>query len=85
MADRRRKLVERILRNPKDVSFEEVRQVLEAFDYECRQPSGGGSHYTFRKPGTNPITVPKNKPVKEVYIKNIIRLLDLENWYEKNS
>lgn len=83
MADKRQKLVERILRNPKDVSFSEISQVLEAFGYQCRQPSG--SHYTFRKAGTNPITVPKNKPVKEIYVKNIIRLLDLETWHEKNG
>ncbi len=84
MADKRLRLVEKILRNPKAVSFDEIQRLLESFGYECRQPRGG-SHFTFRKAGTTPITVPKNKPVKEIYVKNIIRLLELESWYEKNG
>lgn len=85
MAEKRLvKLVENILGNPKTVSFNEIQRLLEGFGYECRQPRGG-SHFTFRKAGANPITVPRNKPVKEIYVKNIIRLLELESWYEKNG
>lgn len=79
------KLVSQILGNPKDVDFEILKRLLEGFGYECRQPRGGGSHYTFRKADSYPIAVPKKKPVNKQYIKQVITLLDLEDWYEKNS
>ena len=37
-----------------------------------------------RKQGCNPITVPKKRPfVKEHYVKRVIDLLNLEDWYEE--
>lgn len=77
------KLVNKIFRNPKDVDFDDLRRLLEGFGYECRQPKGGGSHYIFRKSGSAPITVPKNKPVNKTYVNQVIRLLNLEEWHEK--
>lgn len=78
------KLVEKVLRNPKDVDFDDLHRLLIGFGFECRQPGSGSSHYIFRKPGQKPITVPKNKPVKKVYVTNVIRLLNLEEWHEEN-
>ncbi|MBE0502098.1 MAG: type II toxin-antitoxin system HicA family toxin [Desulfuromonadales bacterium] len=79
------KLVGQIIQNPKDVDYAILERLLKSFGYECFQPGRGGSHYTFRKAGSAPITVPKKKPVNAVYVKQIIKLLDLEDWYEKNS
>ena len=79
------KLVSKILGNPKDVDFKVLKKLLDGFGFECRQPRGGGSHYIFRKTGSAPITVPKKKPVNTTYVKQVIRLLDLEDWYEKNK
>lgn len=59
------KLAESIMRNPKDVGFAELRKLLEGFGYECRQPRGGSSHYVFRKSGSMPISVPRDKPVNK--------------------
>lgn len=85
MAEKRLvKLAVEILRNPKDVGFDELRRLLEGFGYECRQPRGGSSHFIFRKPGSMPISVPKDKPVNKKYVTQVIDLLNLEEWYEKN-
>jgi hypothetical protein len=78
------KLAGNIMRNPKDVGFNELRRLLEGFGYECRQPGGGSSHYVFRKTGSMPISVPKDRPVNKKYVAVVIDLLDLEEWYEKN-
>jgi len=64
------------------ISF--VKILEELFGYECRQPKGGSSHFVFRKKQSNPITVPKKRPINVVYIKMLIRILDLEAWYEEN-
>lgn len=85
MADKRLvKLAENILGNPKNVDFAELGRLLEGFGYECRQPRGGSSHYIFRKSGSMPISVPKDRPVNRKYVTQVIDLLDLEEWYEKN-
>jgi hypothetical protein len=78
------KLAETIMRNPKDVGFGELRRLLEGFGYECRQPRGGSSHYIFRKAGSMPISVPRDKPVNKRYVAVVISLLHLEEWYDKN-
>ena len=85
MAEKRLvKLAAQVLSNPKDVGFEQLRSLLEGFGYECRQPRGGSSHYIFRKKGSMPISVPKDRPVNRKYVEQVIDLLNLEEWYEKN-
>jgi hypothetical protein len=86
VADKRLvKLAENVLKSPKDVEFNELRRLLEGFGFECRQPRGGSSHYVFRKPGSMPISVPKDRPVNRKYVLMVIDLLNLEEWYEKNN
>lgn len=77
------KLVELFLREPPEVSFEDVVKVLAAFGYKKR-PSKAG-HRVFSKPAEYPITVPtvKGRRVKRVYVRMIIERLELEEWYEK--
>jgi hypothetical protein len=70
------KLLERIRNNPKTVTFEELDKILVRSGYEKRQPGGGSSHYTFRKKGKLPLTIPKKSPyVKEEYVKLVIEAL----------
>ena len=62
------KLLQRIHSLSKDLRFDELRKVLEAYGYTMTAPRSGSSHYTFRKPGCNPITIPKHEPIKKVYV-----------------
>lgn len=41
-------------------------------------PSGGSSHFTFRKKGCNPITVPKREPIKKAYIEMVREIIESE-------
>jgi predicted RNA binding protein YcfA (HicA-like mRNA interferase family) len=77
------KLVERFLRKPPEVLFDDVANVLEAFGY--KQRPGTGSHHAFTKPGHLPKIVPtvKGRRVKRRYVEMIIDNLELEEWYEK--
>jgi len=78
------KLVEKFLRRPPEVLFDDVAKVLETFSYEERL-SRGGSHRVFVKSGHPPKIVPtiKGRRVKRVYVTMIIDNLELEEWYEK--
>ncbi len=69
------KLLQRIRNNPKTVTFEEIDKVLREIGYLPSQPRGGSSHYTYRKKGRMPLTVPRKAPyVKEAYVRVVIDL-----------
>lgn len=72
------KLINEILSLSKDLRFDEVRKVLEYFGYTMNTPRGGSSHYTFRKEGCMPITIPKHEPIKKVYVKMVKEIVEAE-------
>ena len=70
------KLLERITSLSKDMRFDELRKVLESYGYTMHSPKGGSSHYTFRKPGKMPITIPKHEPIKKVYVQMVKEVIE---------
>ena len=62
------KLIEEILREDAHLRFDDLRKALEKMGYTVRQPRSGSSHYTFRKSGCTPITIPKHNPINKAYI-----------------
>ena len=72
------KLLQRIKNNPKTVRFEELDKILINAGYERTQPGSGSSHYSYRKQGRNPITIPHQRPfIHEVYVCKVVRELNL--------
>ena len=75
------KLVEKLLRRPVEASFEDIVRVLEYFGWELRNVKG--SHFIYCKEGDMPFVVVKQKnKVKRGYIRKLIKILELEEWYE---
>ena len=72
------KLLARILTLSNDLRYEELKRVLEEYGYTVKQPKSGGSHYTFRKPGCMPITIPKHEPIKKVYVEMVRDVVESE-------
>ena len=72
------KLLARILSLSNDLRFDELRKVLEEYGYNMKAPRSGSSHYTFRKPGCMPITVPKHEPIKKVYVEMVRQVVEKE-------
>lgn len=62
------KLIDKILNLSNGLRFSEIKKVLEKFGYVMSSPSGGSSHFIFRKKGRIPITIPKHEPIKRVYV-----------------
>ena len=79
------KLLQRILTLAPNLRFEEVRKVMEAYGYTMYAPGGGSSHYTFRKPGCQPITIPKPEPIKKVYVKMIKDIVESDENNDEND
>lgn len=59
------KLLARIHLLSGDLRFSELQKVMESYGYQLSAPKGGSSHFTFRKKGCRPITIPKNEPIKK--------------------
>jgi predicted RNA binding protein YcfA (HicA-like mRNA interferase family) len=80
-----RKLIEQFLLNPSEVRFEDVCYILIAFGFE--ETRSKGSHHTFRNADGLNITVPKKggQKVKGVYVKQIVLLLNLEEWNDESQ
>lgn len=72
------KLINRINFLSKDLRFDELRKILEFYGYNMNAPRGGSSHYTFRKPGCQPITIPKHEPIKKVYVEMVRQVVEME-------
>ena len=79
------KLLARILTLSNDLRYEELKRVLEEYGYTVKQPKSGGSHYTFRKPGCMPITIPKHEPIKKVYVEMVKEIVECEAKNHEND
>ena len=51
----------------KNLRFEDLTKALTKIEYAQNQPKGGSSHYTFRKSGKMPITIPRANSMNKVY------------------
>lgn len=79
------KLLSRILSLSKDLRFDELKKVLEEHGYTAHQPRRGSSHYTFRKAGCMPITIPKHEPIKKVYVEMVKEVVESEAEHRENN
>lgn len=68
------KLLEKMRNNPLDWRIDDLKTVAHAHNIEWRQP--GTSHVTFRHPNSSKITVPAHRPIKPIYIKKFVRLVE---------
>ncbi|MDO8685605.1 MAG: toxin HicA [Clostridiales bacterium] len=72
------KLLVKITALSKDVRFAELKRILESYGYEGRKPGSGSSHWTFKKQGKLPVTIPENEPIKLVYVKLVKDIIESE-------
>lgn len=72
------KLLEKMRANPKDDwTLENVETLCRQIGLTCSSPSRG-SHYKVSSPHSERIvTIPAHRPVKPVFIKDLVKLADL--------
>ena len=79
------KLLMRISNLSKDIRFDELRKVMESYGFKMNAPRRGSSHYTFRKPGCQPITIPRHEPIKKVYVEMVKEIVESEAMNNENA
>jgi predicted RNA binding protein YcfA (HicA-like mRNA interferase family) len=69
------KLLAAMRRNPRaDWRIEQLKAIADRYGISYRQP--GGSHVTFRSPGGDKLTIPARRPIKPVYIRQFLAMLE---------
>ncbi len=73
---KRRKRLEKLRQNPKDVAFDDLRKVLEDFGFELVRSKG--SHFAFRHHELNEMFIlPYRKPhVKTAYVEQFLMIVE---------
>ena len=70
------KLLDRMRANPRDWRIEDVAAVCRVFGVVC-SPPGRGSHYKIGHASISTIlTIPARRPIKPVYIRDLVRFID---------
>ena len=68
------KILSRMRNNPRDWRIEDLRVLADHFGIIYRQH--GTSHVTFRHSATGVLPVPAARPIKVVYIRRFLALID---------
>lgn len=77
------KLLKKLLSQPNDIDFNELRYVLLSIG--CHERQGKGSHVIFSNPTTGTrLSVPVQKPLRSCYVNKVIKLFELKEKYDEN-
>lgn len=68
------KTLEKMRNNPRDWRIDSLKTIAHAHGIEWRQP--GTSHVTFRHSNGAKLTVPAHRPIKPIYVKKFLLLID---------
>jgi hypothetical protein len=73
--NKRAKLLDVMRNNPRDWHIDDLLVIARQFNIECR--NNGGSHHVFGFPNVEmDVTVPAHRPIKPVYIRQFLLLVD---------
>lgn len=71
-----RKLLEKVRNNQQNWRIEQLETIVQKFGVDIRK--SGGSHVVFsHKKWVEILCVPAHKPVKQVYVKKLLALLEI--------
>lgn len=68
------KILDQMKANPRDWRIESLKSVADALGPVHRQP--GSRHVIFRHPNGAMLSVPARRPIKPVYVKKFVRLVE---------
>ena len=80
----RDKLLTRMKNNPRgDWKISHVETLVKRYGFRISRPKGGGSHITLHHDKTKKLTIPARRPIKPVYIRQLVQII--ENLEEDES
>ncbi|MCE2412469.1 type II toxin-antitoxin system HicA family toxin [Candidatus Poribacteria bacterium] len=74
---RRDKLLEKMRNNPRDDwRIADVEKLARRYGFSISRPGGGGSHVTLRHDSGSKLTIPDHRPIRPVYIRRLVKMID---------
>ena len=70
------KILQQLQSNPKNINFDLLKKLLLQNGYKCI--NSGGSHFVFRKDNALSVTIPFKRPIKIIYVKKVLAILENE-------
>lgn len=73
----RDKLLARMKNNPRgDWRISDVETLAKRYGFSINRPRGGSSHVTLRHDSGEKLTVPARRPIKPVYIRQLVQMIE---------
>ena len=69
------KIIDKMKRQPNGIRYEETKEVLEYYGYECVRQKGSHAQFLNKETGEL-ITIKVDNPLKRVYIVDILNRID---------
>ena len=77
MSMRRDKLLKKMKNNPRDDwQITDVEKLANRYGFSINRPRGGSSHVTLRHDSGRRLTIPAHRPIKPVYIRKLVQMID---------
>ncbi len=71
------KLLARMKNNPRgDWKISHVEILAKRYGFQISRPGRGGSHVTLRHDLTGNVTIPARRPIKPVYIRQLVQIIE---------
>jgi predicted RNA binding protein YcfA (HicA-like mRNA interferase family) len=70
------KLLDRMRANPRDWRIEDIISVCIGFGIACTAPRKGSHYKVKHETMTEILTVPAHRPIKPVYVRELVRFID---------
>ena len=74
MVSKKQKRLEKMLQNPQDWTLQDLVLIAYEHGFEVRQ--GKGSHAVFTSPLGVSQAIPEHRPVKAVYVKKLLEMIE---------
>lgn len=74
---RRDKLLERMRNNPRDDwRITHIETIAKRYGFSINRPNRGSSHVTLRHDSGVRLTIPDRRPIRPVYIRRFVKIID---------
>lgn len=75
------------LEEPKEIKYADFEKILNYFSFYAKMNCGGSHEIFINEKSEIQIIIPRinGKMVKQRYIKNVIKLLNIKEWFENNN
>lgn len=74
---KRKKRLDRIRQNPKNVTLGDLQRILEDYGFVLERIEGSHHHFSYVLNGQKRLlTVPGKRPLNQVYVKEAIKIID---------